>query len=203
MILPNFNVRFRISGTTLCRGECEINEQMEWCPEGDTHEVSELITHSPLIIIYIYLYHMNVTITESKFIKVLHTYLNMSFEGFDDMYYDWSEFNCGMGICCDPYAISFVLPRNEHNNYLFKLVNVEYYDDDGDYPANIKGDLPEPCYNRPDVEDENFDVIVLSEDMSERLNDFFNDINVWKEPLLSIINNVFNTNAKDLMYFTS
>ena len=36
---------------------------------------------------------MNVTITESKFIKVLHTYLNMSFEGFDDMYYDWSEFN--------------------------------------------------------------------------------------------------------------
>jgi hypothetical protein len=28
------------------RGECEINEQMEWCPEGDTHGVSELITHS-------------------------------------------------------------------------------------------------------------------------------------------------------------
>jgi hypothetical protein len=27
-------------------GECEINEQMEWCPEGDTHGVSELITHS-------------------------------------------------------------------------------------------------------------------------------------------------------------
>jgi hypothetical protein len=27
-------------------GECEINEQMEWCPEGDTHGVSELISHS-------------------------------------------------------------------------------------------------------------------------------------------------------------
>jgi hypothetical protein len=45
-IPAHFNVRFRISGTTLCRGECEINEQMEWCPEGDTHGVSELITHS-------------------------------------------------------------------------------------------------------------------------------------------------------------
>jgi hypothetical protein len=83
------------------------------------------------------------------------------------------------------------------------LVNIEYYNDYGDYPEDIKGDLPEPCYNRPDVKDENFDVIVLSEDMSERLNGFFNNINVWKEPLLSIINNVFNTNAKDLIYFTT
>ena len=146
---------------------------------------------------------MNVTITESKFIKVLHTYLNMSFEGFDDIYYDWAQYNCGMGVCCDPYAIGFVLPKNNYDDYLFKLVDGNNYDDDGDYPENIKGDLPEPCYNRPDVKDENFDVIVLSEDMSERLNGFFNNINVWKEPLLSIINNVFNTNAKDLIYFTT
>jgi hypothetical protein len=77
---------------------------------------------------------MEVIISESKLTKVLHTYLTMSFEGFNDCIYDWSEFNCGMGICCDPYAIGFVLPDSEYNEYLFKLVDGNNYDDDGDYP---------------------------------------------------------------------
>ena len=173
---------------------------MEWCPEGDTHEVSELITHSPLIIIYVYLYHMNVTIAESKFIKVLHTYLSMSFKGFDDCYHDWADFNCGMGICCDPYAIGFILPTVRHDNYLFKFVDSKHYNDNGKYPANISGDLPKPCYESPDLKEERFDVIVISEDMYERLNDLFNDINVWRKPLLSLLNNEFYINAKDLIY---
>jgi hypothetical protein len=143
---------------------------------------------------------MEVIISESKLTKVLHKYLNISYEGFDDCIYDWSEFNCGMGVCCDPYAIGFVLPDSEYNEYLFKLVDGNNYDDDGDYPSDVSDDLPEVCEDRPDINDSEFDVIIIDEDMYERISDLFNDINVWREPLLSIINKTFNTNARSLFY---
>ena len=143
---------------------------------------------------------MEVIISESKLTKVLHKYLNMSFEGFDNCYHDWAEYNCGMGVCCDPYAIGFNLPDSEYNEYLFKLVDGNNYDDDGDYPSELSDDLPEVCENRPDVSNRKFDTIVIDEDMYERLNDLFNDIDVWKEPLLSIINKTFNTNAHRVWY---
>jgi len=143
---------------------------------------------------------MEVIISESKLTKVLYTYLTMSFEGFDNCSYDWANFNCGMGVCCDPYAIGFVLPESEYDDYLFKLVNGELYDDDSDYGEDLKGDLPEPCHNPPNINDRKFDTIVISEDMHERLKDLFNDINVWREPLLSIINKVFHTNVHSLWY---
>ena len=148
---------------------------------------------------------MKVTITESKLTNVIHNYINMYFKGFDNCYYDWADFNCGMGICCDPYAIGFVLPDREHDDYLFKLVNRQYYDDDGDYPEELMGELPEPCHNSPDIyiggySDEEFDLIVLSEEMYERLESLFGDINIWSKPLLNIINGVFNTNARSVLY---
>jgi hypothetical protein len=143
---------------------------------------------------------MEVIISESKLTKVLHKYLNISYEGFDDCIYDWSEFNCGMGVCCDPYAIGFVLPDSEYNEYLFKLVDGNNYDDDGDYPSDVSDDLPKVCEDRPDINDSEFDVIIIDEDMYERISDLFNDINVWREPLLSIINKTFNTNARSLFY---
>lgn len=143
---------------------------------------------------------MKAIITESKLIKVIHTYLNYSFEGFDECYYDWAEFNCGMGVCCDPYAVGFVLPDNQYYDYLFKLVNGEYYDDNGDYPESIKAELPEPCYNPPNINDEEFDIIILSEDMYEPLERLFGDMDVWKGPLLTIINKTFNINARNILY---
>ena len=177
-----------------------MNERREWCHAVDTHGVSELITHSPLIIITSYLYHMEVLISESKLTKVLHTYLTMSFEGFDDCYYDWSEFNCGMGVCCDPYAIGFILPRNEYNDYLFKLVDDDHYNDNGHYPSELSDELPEPCHDSPDVMNPEFNTIILSEDMYYRLESLFGNIDVWGKPLLSIINKVFNTKAHHLFY---
>jgi len=143
---------------------------------------------------------MKAIIPESKFTKILHTYLNTSFNGFDDCTYDWANFNCGMGVCCDPYAIGFVLPESEYDDYLFKLADSENYDDDGDYAEELKGELPEPCHNSPDISNPAFDTIIIDEEMYERLNDLFNNINVWREPLLSIINKVFHTNANSLIY---
>jgi hypothetical protein len=143
---------------------------------------------------------MKAIITESKLIKVIHTYLNYSFEGFDECYYDWAEFNCGMGVCCDPYAVGFVLPDNQYYDYLFKLVNGEYYDDNGDYPESIKDELPEPCHNPPNINDEEFDTIILYEDIYEPLESLFGDMDVWKDPLLTIINKTFNINARNILY---
>lgn len=143
---------------------------------------------------------MKVIISESKFIKVIHTYLNLSFEGLDDCSYDWANFNCGMGVCCDQYAIGFVLPKSEYDDYLFKLVDGKNYDNGGDYPEDLKGDLPEPCYNSPDIHNQEFDTIIIYDDMYERLNDLFGDINIWREPLLSVINKVFHLNAHSLIY---
>jgi hypothetical protein len=143
---------------------------------------------------------MKAIIPESKFTKVLYTYLNMSFKGFDDCTYDWANFNCGMGVCCDPYAIGFVVAEIEYDDYLFKLTDSEHYDDDGDYGEELKGELPEPCHNPPDISNPAFDTIVIDEEIYERLNDLFNNINVWREPLLSIINKVFHTNANNLIY---
>lgn len=156
-------------------------------------------------VVDLYLFYMKVTITESKLTKVIHNYINMSFEGFDNCYYNWSEFNCGMGVCCDPYAVGFLLPDNQYNdnqynNYIFKLVNRKYYNDYGDYPQELMDELPEPCYNSPNVSDEEFDLIILSEEMYERLESLFGDINIWSKPLLNIINGVFNTNARTVSY---
>jgi hypothetical protein len=89
---------------------------------------------------------------------------------------------------------------DEYNEYLFKLVNGNYYDDDGDYPAELSDDLPEVCEDRPDISDSEFETILISEEMYERLNDLFNDINIWRKPLLSIINKTFHTNARSLFY---
>ena len=143
---------------------------------------------------------MDVIISESKLTNVIHNFLNMSYEGFDNCDYDWGSFNCGMGICCDPYAINFVLPQeDELDNYLFKLVDGEYYDFDGDYPKELSGgDLPEPCHNSPDITEKRFDIIILNYDLVDRLNDMFYNSNVWREPVISIINKVYNTNANTL-----
>ena len=143
---------------------------------------------------------MEYVIGENKLSSILLKYLNLSFDGFNNLDYNWADFNCGMGVCCDPYAIGFVLPDREHDDYLFKLVNRKYYDDDGDYPKELMDELPEPCHNSPDISDEEFDLIVLSEEMYERLESLFGDINIWSKPLLNIINGVFDTNALTVLY---
>jgi oligoribonuclease NrnB/cAMP/cGMP phosphodiesterase (DHH superfamily) len=105
-----------------------------------------------------------------------------------------------MGICCDPYAIGFVLPDSEYNDYLFKLVNGNYYDDDGDYPKDISEELPEVCEDRPNINDSDFETILITEDMYERITDLFGDIDIWRDSLLSLINKTFNINARSLLY---
>ena len=138
---------------------------------------------------------MDVTITEKRLTEVLYNYLNKNIKGFDRCEYDWAEFYCGMGVCCDPYAVEFSLPDSIYGEHLFKLVNDKYYKDDGDYPEELKGDLPEPCYNNPDINDGEFNTIIIYEDMYETIRKIFGNIDVWRNSLLNILNSIYGFNA--------
>jgi hypothetical protein len=144
--------------------------------------------------------HIRKVLREETNIKpALHNLLNMLFEGFDDMYYDWAEFNCGMGVCCDPYAIGFTLPDSEYNDYLFKLVDGDNYDVLGEYTEEITNELPEVCYEQPDIKDPRFDTIVFYEIFAEDIENYLGPQNNWKESFLNLINDKFGCKAWDLI----
>jgi hypothetical protein len=138
---------------------------------------------------------------ETNIKPALHNLLNMLFDGFDDMYYDWAEYNCGMGVCCDPYAIGFVLPGSEHNDYLFKFVDGNNYDVLGEYPKEITDELPEVCYESPDIKDPRFDTIVFYEVFAEDIENYLGAQNNWKESFLNLINDKFGCKAWDLIIY--
>ena len=147
---------------------------------------------------------MDVTITEKRLTEVLHKYLSTTIKGFDKCDYDWAEFGCGMGVCCDPYAIGFILPKHvgnylESDNYLFKLVDGEFYDDDGDYPEELRGDLPEVCQNPPNIQYGEFDTIIIREDLYSNIRKVFGNIDIWRNSLLHLLNEVYGFNARTLM----
>ena len=138
---------------------------------------------------------MEYIIDESKLTNVISKFLNLSFDGFEDMDYTWADFNCGWGVCCDIYAIGFVLPGREHDDYLFKLVDGENYDDGGDYPEELMGELPEPCHDVPDITESRFDTIWLEEELIDRLIDMFGGVDVWGKSFLNMFNQKYGTNA--------
>lgn len=147
---------------------------------------------------------MDVIITEKRLTEVLYKYLNARIEGFDKCDYDWADFGCGMGICCDPYAVIFALEGQDRDiDYLFKLVDGDLYDDDGDYPEELKGDLPEVCYNPPNIEDDKFNTILLNDKIFEITAKMFGNFDIWRDPLLSILNNTYGMNAKNLFKILS
>lgn len=143
---------------------------------------------------------MKIVITESKMRSTLLKLLKVTFPGFEDIYYDWANYNCGMGECCDPYAIGFVLPQNNYDDYLFKLVDGKYYDDNGDYPRNLSDDLPEPCYESPDVRDPRFDVIIFYEIFAEELEQYLGPKSLWENELLNLLNRMFFMDAKTILF---
>ncbi len=138
---------------------------------------------------------MDYIISENKLSNVLSKYLNLSFDGFDNLDYNWADFDCGWGVCCDIYAIGFVLPGREHDDYLFKLVDGENYDSGGDYPEELKGELPEPCYDLPNPQESRFNTIVIGAELFDRIEDMFGNMMIWEESFLKMINQMYGINA--------
>ena len=138
-------------------------------------------------------------LNESRTNSSLNNLLNMLFDGFDDIYYDWANYMCGMGECCDPYAIGFILPENDYDDYIFKLVDSVNYDDDGDYPKELRDELPEVCYESPDLKNPNFDTIVFYGLYAEEIEDYMGPESNWRSDLLKLINKKFGCEAKQII----
>ena len=143
---------------------------------------------------------MKLIITESRIEQIIQKSLSIVFNGFEDIRWNWADFNCGWGVCCDIYAVGFTLPNDEYDNYIFKLVEGKYYDDDGDYPEELKNELPEECYNQPDLYDPRFDTIVFYEEYAEKLEDLVCPIDKVKTPLLNVLNEMFVMDAKVIIF---
>jgi len=143
---------------------------------------------------------MKILITENKLKPILLRLLNMEFEGFDDIYYDWANYNCGMGECCDPYAIGFTSPKNQYDDYLFKLIDEENYNADGDYPSELSDELPEVCHEFPEIKNPNFNTILFDEEKIENVVNFLGDKENWGETLLDIINDKFHCEATSIIF---
>ena len=142
---------------------------------------------------------MDVTITEKRLSEVLHKYLKSNLRGFDECDYDWANYNCGLGECCDPYAIGFVLPDKNYDDYLFKLVNGEYYDDGGDYPESMTYELPEVCNENPILGYGEYETVIIYEELYETISKVFGNINIWRNSLLHLLNDVYGFNARTLL----
>lgn len=138
---------------------------------------------------------------ETNMKPVIHKLLNMLFEGFDDINYGWANYNCGMGVCCDPYAIGFNLPETfAYDDTIFLLVDDNRWEPDGsDYPEELKDELPEVCYEQPDIKDPNFNTIVFSYNYSEEIEEYLGSEDNWGAGLLELINEMFGCNAERLI----
>ena len=139
---------------------------------------------------------MKLVITENRLHDIIRKSLSIVFNGFENCDYTWADFNCGWGICCDPYAVGFTHPNSEdYEEYIFKLVDSENYNDYGDYPEELKGELPKECEEQPNLLDPRFDTIIFYEEYSEKLEDLLGPSYKWDDSILKVLNEMFGMNA--------
>ena len=143
---------------------------------------------------------MKFIINENRMEIILDESLNSLFPGFNNIEnFGWANYGCGMGECCDPYAVGFVFPDRHYDDYFFKLVKSKYYHPYGSYPE-LDGDLPEDCYEEPDINDEEFDMVVLYEEFGDEFKMVFGDNEKMEIALLGYLNKKFNFNASKLIF---
>ena len=137
---------------------------------------------------------------KNKKLSTLDKLLHIQFKGIDDMWTDWSNYNCGMGECCDPYSISFILPEKNYFEYIFKIVDSSKYDDDADYPREMMDELPEPCEQYPDIRESRFDTLYMPEETTESIEQFYGHRMRWEKDMLTWFNDKFGLNLRDIYY---
>jgi hypothetical protein len=142
---------------------------------------------------------MKLIIPDNKLQSILLKLLKSEYKGYDDIYYSWANYNCGMGECCDPYSIGFVLPEDNYDNYFFNLVDGENYDPNGRYPDELSDELPEVCYEQPNITNPDFNVVIFYEERMEFITDFLGSSRIWENQLLDLVNKQFGFNASEIL----
>jgi hypothetical protein len=142
---------------------------------------------------------MKLIIPDTKLQSILLKLIKSEYKGYDDIYYSWADYNCGMGVCCDPYAVGFVLPEDEYDNYFFKLVDGENYDPNSNYPDELSDELPEVCEEQPDITNPEFNVVIFYEERMEFITDFLGSSHIWENQLLDLVNKQFGFNADRIL----
>jgi hypothetical protein len=142
---------------------------------------------------------MKLIIPDTKLQSILLKLLKSEYKGYDDIYYSWADYNCGMGVCCDPYAVGFVLPEDDYDNYFFKLVDGENYDPNSNYPDELSDELPEVCEEEPDINNPDFNVVIFYEERMEFITDFLGSSHIWENQLLDLVNKQFGFNASEIL----
>jgi hypothetical protein len=142
---------------------------------------------------------MKLIIPDTKLQSILLKLIKSEYKGYDDIYYSWADYNCGMGVCCDPYAVGFVLPEDEYDNYFFKLVDGENYDPNSNYPDELSDGLPEVCEEQPDITNPEFNVVIFYEERMEFITDFLGSSHIWENQLLDLVNKQFGFNADRIL----
>jgi len=143
---------------------------------------------------------MKYIITENRMVGILKRYCKEVLDiSPENLYYSWTDFNCGWGVCCDPYSAGFWKKNSDYNNPFFKLVMSKHYDDDGDYPEELYDELPEECEQQPDITDPKFDTYIVEDELAEELNNTFGDSDIWEKSLLILLNDIFGTQATDIL----
>jgi hypothetical protein len=141
---------------------------------------------------------MKLIIPDNKLQSILLKLLKSEYKGYDDIYYSWANYNCGMGECCDPYSVGFVLPEDNYDNYFFNLVDGENYDPNGRYPDELSDELPEVCYEEPNITNPDFNTVIFYEERMEFITDFLGPSKIWKNQLLDLVNKQFGFNANKI-----
>jgi len=143
---------------------------------------------------------MKYIITENKIVDILKKY-NEKFLKIspENLYYSWTDYNCGMGVCCDPYSTGFWKKNSDYDVPLFKLVMSKNYDDDGDYPLDLSDELPEECEQQPDITNPKFDTYIIEEELTEEVKKIFGIHKNWSNHFLDLLNDIFGTQATDIL----
>ena len=144
---------------------------------------------------------MKYVITENKLTKVITKYLKTSL-GLDlnsgKIYISWTDYNCGMGVCCDPYSAG-IFSQKKYDEPLMKIVISEFYDDDGDYPKSMMEELPVECEELPDITNTKFDTFILGEEVIESLQEILgSDLRQYGEEICITLNEILGTNATEV-----
>ena len=73
-------------------------------------------------------------------------------------------------------------------------------DPERDYPIEFREDLPEPCYESPDVRNPNFDTYIWYSELMENIEGYLGHSNKWEESLLNLLNKTYHTQATNIIF---